>query len=509
MNSSMPSILDAIFGKKDLASVSVDEMIEVINEFPSFNAAHFLLSKKLRQENDLTFEKVSMRTALYFNNPLWLETLLTEENRPAIIPEKDTKVSEEKNEYPQNETEPEQFEEYQEVIQVAGETIGVKEDEFPLNEVLPDTDVIFVENTIPLEEIQAAKESLPAHEDESTQAEKFSGTVSSFDELFLKYQIEVSEPDVVSPDDSITGKETTTQTILVEPEEEKFETRDEILNEYGIFEEDLVKEADQDLEAFDRPVEMKSSVPEEVVIGHPATEPQPAEIENLTESQTSGKSSEKSDEGDYESFDKPIDIKEPEELPAEIVNSATITAESLELDAELLEAEADDTDAKGFSDETQEPVVDEEMQELVSRFAEKQKSMPLFDAKKAESIVFTPYHMIDYFASQGIKLVLEDQPADNFGKQLKSFTDWLKVMKKLPHQQVPEKQNEKETETIRHFAAHSIEERDILTEAMAEVLAKQGMYENAIALFQKLSLIYPPKSAYFASRIEQLKASLP
>jgi hypothetical protein len=43
---------------------------------------------------------------------------------------------------------------------------------------------------------------------------------------------------------------------------------------------------------------------------------------------------------------------------------------------------------------------------------------------------------------------------------------------------------------------------------MAEVLAKQGMYENAIALFQKLSLIYPPKSAYFASRIEQLKASL-
>ncbi len=117
--------------------------------------------------------------------------------------------------------------------------------------------------------------------------------------------------------------------------------------------------------------------------------------------------------------------------------------------------------------------------------------------------------MIDYFASQGIKLVLEENPADPFGKQLKSFTDWLKVMKKLPVQSISEKTDEKEVDRIRHFAAHSIDEREILTESMAEVLAKQGMYENAIALYQKLSLIYPPKSAYFASRIEQLKASLP
>jgi tetratricopeptide (TPR) repeat protein len=104
---------------------------------------------------------------------------------------------------------------------------------------------------------------------------------------------------------------------------------------------------------------------------------------------------------------------------------------------------------------------------------------------------------------------MEDHPTDSFGKQLKSFTDWLKVMKRLPQKQlIPEKTDEWETDRIRRFAANSIEERDILTETMAEVLAKQGMYENAIALYQKLSLIYPPKSAYFASRIEQLKASL-
>ena len=153
--------------------------------------------------------------------------------------------------------------------------------------------------------------------------------------------------------------------------------------------------------------------------------------------------------------------------------------------------------------------IDAPIQELVSRFIEQRAIVSSFDTKKAEEIVFAPYHVIDYFASQGIKLILEDQPADSFGKQLKSFTDWLKVMKKLPVLPTAEKPDEKEADRVRNFAAHSIEERDIMTETMAEVLAKQGMYENAISLYQKLSLIYPPKSAYFASRIEQLKSSLP
>jgi tetratricopeptide (TPR) repeat protein len=151
----------------------------------------------------------------------------------------------------------------------------------------------------------------------------------------------------------------------------------------------------------------------------------------------------------------------------------------------------------------------DQIPELAARFEEQRKMMSSFDPKKSESIVFAPYHMIDYFASQGIKLVIEENPIDPFAKQLKSFTDWLKVMKKLPAKAILEKTDEKDEDRVRHYAAHSIDEREILTESMAEVLAKQGMYENAIALYQKLSLIYPPKSAYFASRIEQLKASLP
>ena len=57
MNSGFSSVIDAIFGKKDFDSVSLEEMYEVVQEFPSFNAAHLLLSKKLILDNDASFEK--------------------------------------------------------------------------------------------------------------------------------------------------------------------------------------------------------------------------------------------------------------------------------------------------------------------------------------------------------------------------------------------------------------------------------------------------------------------
>ena len=48
MNSGLPSLLDAIFGKQDLALVSLDEIYEVIREFPSFNAGPFSSGKKIK-----------------------------------------------------------------------------------------------------------------------------------------------------------------------------------------------------------------------------------------------------------------------------------------------------------------------------------------------------------------------------------------------------------------------------------------------------------------------------
>ena len=123
------------------------------------------------------------------------------------------------------------------------------------------------------------------------------------------------------------------------------------------------------------------------------------------------------------------------------------------------------------------------------------------------AISFEPYHTVDYFASQGIKLSQEERPSDRFGQQLKSFTEWIKTMKRLPKAEIEKNIDTSSEEKVLQLADRSITEGDVITEAMAAVWEKQGNKEKAIEVYNKLSLLNPPKSHYFAAKIEQLKNS--
>ncbi len=120
-------------------------------------------------------------------------------------------------------------------------------------------------------------------------------------------------------------------------------------------------------------------------------------------------------------------------------------------------------------------------------------------------LLFEPYHTVDYFASQGIKFREEDRPKDKFALQLKSFTEWLKGMKKLPVSERAANVETRSEQKVEQLAETSLKEREVLTEAMAEVWEKQGSPEKAIEIYNKLSLLEPAKSAYFAAKIEELK----
>ena len=124
-----------------------------------------------------------------------------------------------------------------------------------------------------------------------------------------------------------------------------------------------------------------------------------------------------------------------------------------------------------------------------------------------EPLSFEPFHTVDYFASQGIKFKVDENPTDKFSKQLKSFTEWLKTMKKLPTGEViPTTQPAASVEQkVEQLAETSLNKADVITEAMAEVWEKQGNPEKAIEIYQKLSLLEPSKSPYFATRISDLK----
>lgn len=125
------------------------------------------------------------------------------------------------------------------------------------------------------------------------------------------------------------------------------------------------------------------------------------------------------------------------------------------------------------------------------------------DDKK--ELLFEPYHTVDYFASQGIRFREEDKPKDRLGVQLKSFTEWLKTLKRVPPEEIAAASDPHTERKVEQMAEYSIAERHVITEAMAEVWQKQGNKSKAEEIYRKLSLLDPSKTAYFAAKIEELK----
>ncbi len=129
---------------------------------------------------------------------------------------------------------------------------------------------------------------------------------------------------------------------------------------------------------------------------------------------------------------------------------------------------------------------------------------PVSEEAKLE-ITREPLHTTDYFASQGIKIDLSQIPQDKLTTQLRRFTDWLKYMKTDNPTAVDLDTRHDLEEAVVLIAKTSNEQKEIVTETMAEIFQKQGQVDKAIQLYIKLSFINPEKSAYFAAKIQHLK----
>jgi hypothetical protein len=151
----------------------------------------------------------------------------------------------------------------------------------------------------------------------------------------------------------------------------------------------------------------------------------------------------------------------------------------------------------------------EETQEAAEQQEPALPEIPAFKIEpvneSTQALAFEPYHTVDYFASQGIRFKEDDKPKDKFGQQLKSFTEWLKAMKKLPESEVVAPAVSTSDPQVEKLAERSVTNGEVVTESMAEVWEKQGNKEKAIETYTKLSLLNPAKSSYFAAKIEHLK----
>lgn len=68
----------------------------------------------------------------------------------------------------------------------------------------------------------------------------------------------------------------------------------------------------------------------------------------------------------------------------------------------------------------------------------------------------------------------------------------------------------RETQSTQEWASESImEDASLVTETMARVYAKQGLFEKARKAYQHLSLKYPAKSTYFALQLKKLDDARP
>lgn len=113
-----------------------------------------------------------------------------------------------------------------------------------------------------------------------------------------------------------------------------------------------------------------------------------------------------------------------------------------------------------------------------------------------------PFHTIDYFASQGINAekAKANPQVTHFDNQVKSFTEWLKSMKKLHYQPATAYTDP----LVEKKARQSLQEGEVVTESMAEVWVKQGNFSEAVKIYHKLMVIHPEKSHYFAALIKQV-----
>ena len=453
----MQQIIKHLFGADSLEEVSRERLETLVTDYPSFGMARYLLSRKLKTEEASNFREETQKTNLYFSNPLWLHWLLqnslssahSTEERPrrisldAIIAAEASPV-EEPAIHPE-ETNIDPTEEAD--IPATNEMIAQATEETAVHSV-EGAGILAVEETEPI----AVEDTTPIAFEETRPF--------GFDETGPTAVQETSIPDTTE----LTQVEYPTLRSNVPSAEDQGTEEYPTLRENQITEEELPVETASDDRA-EKPAFAVNAAPDEppvpVEIHAPEENPVPVETPALVEPPAP--------EENPVPVENPVPADEVEPQPSESSRPAEVSvSEETHISAEV-------------------------------------PAPPIIQVPEPAPI-FESYHTIDYFASLGIKLTLDENPSDKLGKQLKSFTDWLKVMRKIPQKQqefpVPDEVTENK---IQRIAAHSIEGKEVLTETMAEVLAKQGMYQKASEVYHKLSLLNPEKRAYFAAKIEQLK----
>jgi len=120
---------------------------------------------------------------------------------------------------------------------------------------------------------------------------------------------------------------------------------------------------------------------------------------------------------------------------------------------------------------------------------DKQDKSDSLDSPQEREEIISQINTAEVVESRSVDLA-PDQDDSNISE----FSLWLDSLKAL------EKQDDEERSSI------ELEDKELASDALAEVLVSQGHYDRAIAMYEILMLKNPQKSSFFAAQIQKLKA---
>lgn len=473
-------LLQYIQEPETLKEVGFETLKEWLQAYPYSQNLQYLLVKKSKQENHPEFERHLRQAATYMNSRSFLRQKLNENTKTIIgIPPVDESIEDQAspqvatvNELPVEEAPDEDLPEVTFIPDESeGHSSGLEETDLSANHIA-DTDV----TTPP-----------PSDEDDLPPQDSIQNKTVSLQDLSSTPTL-ITE--TIAPPEAISEIERTKEAIYKE--------------EFGIENPSSNEPKGNSPRIHYYPEESSENDTVEDMIPEDAdassdvfavdSQPEPIVVHN------------EYDDDDFDEFD---DDELEELLNEPLIEVYNDPIRKDEIPEETFDIESEDTVIPDLPEEMIDYSTDDSFENDLD-FDEEEVEEP-----EEDTVELTPgmsKWMKKYQASQGSeeeKTSKKEKKKSKKAKKAKLTDKKADLEEDLPvkkKKKTKKKKKKDKKKGIKAFARQSIVENDeIVSETLAELLVRQGSIQKGIDMYDRLSLIFPEKKAFFAARIQKLK----